>query len=85
MKRTVNKKAILITLGIIAGIGLLYFGGFELTRIHNWIFDSPYSSRYIDAIGNSFYIFFIICVVGFVSIMGYQLFNWLFPKKEETK
>ena len=30
MNRTVNKKAILIMLGSIAGAGLLYFGGFLL-------------------------------------------------------
>ena len=85
MNRTVNKKAILIMLGIIAGIALLYFGGFELTRIHNSTFWPINTSRPFAAAMNSLLIILAVCVVIMFCVLLGKLFDVLFPKKEETK
>ena len=85
MNRTVNKKAILIMLGSIAGAGLLYFGGFLLAGIHNNGFNPANNSRYVNAVSDSLA---ILCVgmAGFlICVILNRLFNVLFPKKEETK
>ena len=85
MNRTVNKKAILIMLGSIAGAGLLYFGGFELTRIHNSTFWPLNISRPLAATMNSLLIVLVVFIVIILCVLLGKLFDVLFPKKEETK
>ena len=86
MNRTVNKKAIWITLAIIAGIVISYLVG-VIEANHSWlVFEgNSFGNILMSGLFSVACLIFVLSVVVLIICGIYLFFNWMFPKKGGAK